>query len=180
MNELVEQQQNEINILKSQILEMLKQNQDLSNIIEDQNLQYQKLEYQSQEEIYNLKRELHFCQEQIKHLNKIKGPSEQQQIAFLLKELSESRQENLTLREKINSVQAIHTQIRRFSPPPILKNHNQVQQIQEHKRIPSLPDSTSNRQSIQRPPMPNPVSFHGYQRPKVSPIKNKISHSQKF
>ncbi|CAD8059414.1 unnamed protein product [Paramecium sonneborni] len=170
MSQLLDQKQQEINKLKVQIEKYSNYDQQLEELnqyIMQLNYQFQQQEQTHKEQIYFMQRELAFAKDEIKNLQRTRGQNEQQQIASLLMELSEIKQENNHLKLELskqqqkprtNSIQENSiNEIRKLSPH--MRVHNcsftsPSQNIVKDKRVPSLPDVSSNRLSI------NKTSFH--------------------
>ncbi|CAD8056472.1 unnamed protein product [Paramecium sonneborni] len=170
MSQLLEQKQQEINKLKTQVEKYSNYDQQLEELnqnIMQLNYQFQQQEQTHKEQIYFMQRELAFAEDEIRNLQRTRGQNEQQQIASLLKELSEIKQENNQLKIELlkqqqkprtNSIQeSTINEVKRLSPH--MRVHNcsftsPSQNITKERRIPSLPDVSSNRLSI------NKTSFH--------------------
>ncbi|CAD8144420.1 unnamed protein product [Paramecium pentaurelia] len=170
MSQLLEQKQSEINKLKAQVEKYQNYDQQLEELnqyIMQLNYQFQQQEQTHKDQIYFMQRELAFAQDEIKNLQRTRGQNEQQQIASLLKELSEIKQENNQLKVELskqqqkprtNSIQENSiNDVKRLSPH--MRVHNcsftsPSQNLVKERRVPSLPDVNSNRLSI------NKTSFH--------------------
>ncbi|CAK88212.1 unnamed protein product (macronuclear) [Paramecium tetraurelia] len=138
-----------------------------------------------------MQRELQFAQVEIKNLQRTRGQNEQQQIASLLKELSEIKQENNQLKVELskqqqkartNSIQDNSiNEIRRLSPYMRVHNcsfTNPSQNLVKERRVPSLPDVNSNRLSTNKNSLQNLQQNQSYSKKpplqqfnNISPIK---------
>ncbi|CAD8137221.1 unnamed protein product [Paramecium octaurelia] len=189
MSQLLDQKQSEINKMKAQVDNYSNyelQLEELNSCIIQLNYQFQQQQESHKEQVYFMQRELQFAQDEIKKLQRTRGQNEQQQIASLLKELSEIKQENNQLKVELskqqqkartNSIQDnCINEIRRLSPYRRVHNcsfTSPSQNLVKERRVPSLPDVNSNRLSTNKNSLQNLQQNQSYsKKPPLQQVSN--------